>query len=425
MKSFIHKILNHFPGLSFRLKRIYCFFSGKPYSVFPRRLNKEASQLKRVLYSTDWNSSYSLTGIHHTLEKEFAAYIGTDYAVAVNTGGMAIQMILRALAIKPGDEIIHQVDTCVANAFAIMNSFACPVFCDIDKQTFMLDKNDLPNVLSPRTRAIMPVHIWGNPEDVDMVKGFAAENGLLVIEDACLALGAEWRHRKVGSLASAAAFSLGCMKPIQAGEGGMITTNDTALAKELRIIRDWGETTREPNIRDHRTLSWNGRMSEFVAAVALEQLRGYPSILSRLIDNVNMFSQYLNRRQGVQVQRSGTAQAFTQVVLKMEESICGFSKMDAMVHLSEAGIGVWHANFEPINSLEFFSSNEWKTWAQKGDLDFLSSNYNRIYSNSLEVFMKRGFGINRVHFLDKRGTQQVIKECDKLFSGNYVKQDPA
>ena len=143
-------IIRKTPALAKIIEPIGKFVFSKIYDTFPSMLNNEIKAVKKVLISPEWNMGYGKNLVHHRLEDEFAKYIGTNYAVVVNTGGMAIQMVLRAIGIKPGDEIVHQVDTCVATSFAIINAGGTPVFSDISLESFMLSKNSLISCLSDR-----------------------------------------------------------------------------------------------------------------------------------------------------------------------------------------------------------------------------------------------------------------------------------
>jgi perosamine synthetase len=362
-----------------------------------------------------WNLNYGRDLVHERLEEEFAAYIGSRHAVAVNTGGMAIQMALRAFGLKPGDEVVHQVDTCVATAFAVMAAGATPIFADINKDDFLLDPKSVEAQVSAQTRVIMPVHIWGNPENLDWINSFANKHDLCVLEDACLSLGAEWKGRRTGSNSNAGVFSFGCLKPIQAGEGGMIVTDDEALARELRVIRNWGDTTAEYGVRDQRTLSWNGRISEIVAAVALEQLRGYPKYFIRLQENVSVFLDRLNSIDGIDLAVVPSAQrkpAFTQLVVKLDVRMLRISKAELMKKLTDAGIGVWHANFEPINTLSFFREGKWQDWVLRGDVDRVKRNYNHKFVNSEEVYESLGMGFAKDNFLSRDRVKSLINKLE-------------
>lgn len=398
------------------IKKISRMVPGDRKPSYPATLGREISAVREVLSGPFWNLNYGKGLVHEKLEEEFAAYVGSRYAVAVNTGGMAIQMALRAFGLKPGDEVVHQVDTCVANAFAVMAAGATPIFADINKDDFMLAPTSADDQVSAQARVIMPVHMWGNPENLDWITSFAEKHDLYILEDACLSLGAEWNGRRIGANGAAGVFSFGCLKPIQAGEGGMVVTDDEALARELRVIRNWGDTTDEYGVRDQRTLSWNGRISEIVAAVALEQLRGYPKHLRRLQEHVGTFVDRLNRIDGIDIAVAPAAQrkpVYTQLVVKLDRQALGVSKTDLMRRLTAAGVGVWHANFEPINTLSFFRKGKWRDWVLRGDVSRVERNYNHKFVNSEEVYESLGMGFAKDNFLSRDRVRLLIKELER------------
>jgi len=386
---------------------------SKTSPTYPTLLGREIAAVTEVLRSPFWNMNSGANLVHEKLEEEFAAYIGTRYAVAVNSGGMAIQMALRAFGAKPGDEVIHQVDTCVANAFAVIAAGATPIFADINPNNFMLSPASTEAHISPQTRVIMPIHMWGYPENLDWVNELAKKHKLYTLEDACLALGAEWKGRKAGASADAGVFSFGSLKPIQAGEGGMIVTNEEALAKELRVLRNWGDTTAEHGVRDQKVLSWNGRISEIVAAVALEQLRGYPKHFEMMQELAAILIERLAAIDGIEVIVPRSAQvkpAYSQVTVKLHNKILGVSKTELMERLRGKGINVWHANFEPINSLTFFKDGNWRDWVLRGDIDRVERNYKQKFACSEHVYEEIGLGFAKNNFLSKARINLLIRE---------------
>src|SRR6185436_17733661 len=168
----IRNFLLFFPFLNRFTNGIISLIKGRSETTIPHVAGNEMKRVAEVLASPGWNMSYGKGLIHERLEEKFAGYIGVRHAVAVNTGGMAIQMALRALGLRPGDEVMHQADTCMANAFAVINAFAAPVFADISPGTFMLDIEDAGRKVSPQTKVVMPIHMWGNPDDMDKALAF-------------------------------------------------------------------------------------------------------------------------------------------------------------------------------------------------------------------------------------------------------------
>jgi dTDP-4-amino-4,6-dideoxygalactose transaminase len=203
-------------------------------------------------------------------EEEFAAYCGTKYAIGVGSGTEALWLTLVAMGIGPGDEVITVPLTFVATVEAILLAGAKPVFVDIDPATYTMDPSGIAKVLTAKTKAILPVHLFGQPADIGRIMKIASAYGLSVIEDAAQAHGAEWHGRKAGSLADAGCFSFYPGKNLGGfGEGGAVTTDDADLAGRLRVLRDHGQ----PRKNQHAVIGWNGRMDGLQAAVLSIKLR--------------------------------------------------------------------------------------------------------------------------------------------------------
>lgn len=203
-------------------------------------------------------------------ETEFAAYHGARHAIAVNSGTSALHLALLAAGIGPGDEVITTPFTFVATVAAIEYAGARPVFVDIDPVTFTLDPALLEAAVTPRTKALIPVHLYGQPADLDAILDVAARHQLTVIEDAAQAHGAQYRGRRVGSFGQLACFSFYPGKNLGAyGEGGLVLTNDPERARTVRLLRDWGAEKRY-----HYVLKgYNYRMESIQGAVLRVKLR--------------------------------------------------------------------------------------------------------------------------------------------------------
>lgn len=378
---------------------------------YPRMLGDEVGAVTRVLKSGSWNMLHGERLAHHALEEAFADYVGTKHAVAVNSGGMAIQISLRALGIKPGDEVIHQVDTCVANAFAIMAAGATPIFSDINPATMMMSEKSLQAAISERTKVLMPIHMWGHAENMDMALAVAASNKLKVIEDCCLSLGARYKGKPVGTFGDVGIFSFGMLKPMQAGEGGMIVTNDEALAKEMRTIRSYGDRVMEYGERNQIVPSWNGRMSEIVAAVLLEQLRNYENLMSAVQEETSYFVAQISNFEGIEVAHQDAIAGesiHTQMVLRLVDPRIQGRKGEILKSLADAGVHAWHANFEPINSLGFFRDGLWKEWILRGDMARIEQNYAGPFPAAEAVYESTGLGLFRSNFLSRAKADHAL-----------------
>jgi len=220
----------------------------------------------RVLASTQ----YVLGDEVAAFEREFAAYCGVEHAVAVNTGTSALHVALLAAGVGPGDEVITVPFTFVATAAAVRYTGATPVFVDIDPVTFTMDPNKLEAAITPRTKAIVPVHLYGQMADMDPILAIAGYHGIPVIEDACQAHGARYKGRSAGSLGVSGCFSFYPGKNLGAcGEGGMAVTNDAEQAKTMRMLRDWGQESRY----HHVIQGFNYRMDGIQGAILRVKLR--------------------------------------------------------------------------------------------------------------------------------------------------------
>jgi dTDP-4-amino-4,6-dideoxygalactose transaminase len=206
----------------------------------------------------------------HAFEEEFAAYCGARYCVGVGNGTDALHLSLRAAGVERGDEVITVAHTFFATAEAIVMAGATPVFVDIDPETYLMDVSQVEQRLSPRTRAIMPVHLYGQMVDMDPLMALAARHNLVVIEDAAEAHGAEYRGRRAGSIGHLGCFSFYYSKNLGAyGEAGAVTTSDPELARRLVLLRDHGSEERY----HHLEFGFNSRMDEIQAAALGVKLR--------------------------------------------------------------------------------------------------------------------------------------------------------
>ena len=203
-------------------------------------------------------------------EKEFAAYSGAKHGIGVNTGTSALHLALLAANIGPGDEVITVPHTFVATVSAIVYAGATPVFVDIDPRSFTMDPAQLEAAITPRTKAVIPVHLYGQCADMDPIVAIARKHGLVVIEDACQAHGAEYKGRRAGSLGDMACFSFYPGKNLGAyGEGGMVVTDNADYTRTIRMLRDWGAEKKYM----HVLKGYNYRLEGIQGAVLRVKLR--------------------------------------------------------------------------------------------------------------------------------------------------------
>lgn len=203
-------------------------------------------------------------------EREFAAHGGAAHGAGVNSGTSALHLALLALEVGPGDEVITVPNTFVATVAAIRYTGARPVFVDVDPVTFTMDPSRVEAAITPRTKALLPVHLYGQPADMDPILEIARRRGLRVIEDAAQAHGARYRGRAVGSLGDLACFSFYPGKNLGAyGEGGMVLTQDEGLARTVRMLRDWGQDRKH----HHVLAGFNYRLEGMQGAILRVKLR--------------------------------------------------------------------------------------------------------------------------------------------------------
>lgn len=206
---------------------------------------------------------------------EFAAKFGVDYAVPVSSATAGLSAALAAAGVGPGDEVIVPAISFSATAMSVLMFNSVPVFADVDPQTFCITADAIEAAITPHTRAILVVHLAGNMADMDAIMAIAKRRNLVVIEDACQAIGTEWRGRKAGSIGHAGVFSFQQSKNMMTGEGGMVITNDAGIARRARLIANHGELQFDDKSLDedmHNVVGLNFRLPELCAAVGRAQL---------------------------------------------------------------------------------------------------------------------------------------------------------
>ncbi|MEM2909755.1 MAG: DegT/DnrJ/EryC1/StrS family aminotransferase [Nitrososphaerota archaeon] len=247
---------------------------------------EEVSKLLRTGMLTTWHGSGEKAG---EFERRFASYVGVEYAIAVNSGTAALHAALAACGIGYGDDVIVPAMTFVATANVVLIQGARPVFVDVAPETLCMDPEKFQNAITENTKAVIPVHVYGCPAEMDAIMDIAEDKGLIVIEDAAQAHGAIYKGRKAGSIGHIGCFSFFASKNMTTGEGGMITTNDAEYARRCRLFRTHGQEEAHMAVMP----GLNYRMTEFEAAIGIVQL----SKLDRLNDirtrNANILGGYL------------------------------------------------------------------------------------------------------------------------------------
>jgi dTDP-4-amino-4,6-dideoxygalactose transaminase len=289
--------------------------------------------IERVLES----SNFILGAEVDKFEKEFAAFCRAKYAVGVSSGTNALSLALSALDIKQGDEVITTPNTFVATAAAISHAGARPVLVDVDPESYNIDVSKIEGAISGKTRAIIPVHLYGQPSEMDAVLQLAKRHNLKVVEDACQAHGAEYRSRRVGPLGDIAAFSFYPGKNLGAyGDGGAVVTDKFELAERIRLLRNHGS----PKKYYHEIIGYNSRFDEIQAAILRVKLRFLDDWNAKRRINATTYSEYLKDLADrglvtIPKERNVVKHVYHLYVIQVEELV-----RDGLIqHLNARGIG--------------------------------------------------------------------------------------
>lgn len=295
-------------------------------------------------------------------ERAFADYVGTQEAIAVSSGTAALHCAMAALGIGPGDEVIVPAMTFAATANSVVFQGGKPVFADVDPETLLLDPVSVEDCITPRTRAVVAVDYAGQPCDYKALRAITDRHGLALVADACHALGGSDKGRPVGSLADLSTFSLHPVKPITTGEGGMITTNDPALARQMRVFRNHGITT------DHREreqqdswfyemvdLGYNYRLTDFQCALGLSQLRKLPGWVARRQEIACAYDGALAGLPTVRslAVRAGVIHAYHLYVIQLSLDSLQKTRAEVFTAFRAEGIGV-NVHYLPVHLHPFY-----------------------------------------------------------------------
>ncbi len=266
-------------------------------------------------------------------EGKFADYIGTGHAIATSSGTTALHIALLSAGIGKGDEVITTPFSFAATANSVLYVDAKPVFVDINPETYNINPEKIEEAITDKTKAIMPVHLYGQPADMDPICKIAKDHNLRVIEDAAQAHGAIYNGHKVGSIGDMACFSFYPTKNITTSEGGMITTDDDIFDKDARALRAHGESERY----EHVILGYNFRMTDISAAIGVVQLRRLEEFNEKRIENAEYLTEHINTIEGIEPPyvAENVKHVFHQYTIRVKDG-----KRDALKEfLTNEGIG--------------------------------------------------------------------------------------
>ena len=230
-------------------------------------------------------------------EEEFRKFIGSKHGLLVSNGTTALHLAMLALGIKPGDEVIVPDVSFPATANAVLHSHAKPVFADLDPVSYAISPAEIRKKITPKTKAIIPVHLYGHAAEMDEINEIANENNLYVVEDACQGLGAEYKGRRLGGLGTIGCLSFHASKIVTTGEGGIILTNDDAIADKAQVIKDQGY--RKEKVYQSEEVGYNYRMTNMQAAIGVAQMEHIDEIIARKEHQSKLYTKLFEEVKGV------------------------------------------------------------------------------------------------------------------------------
>jgi perosamine synthetase len=299
-----------------------------------------------------------------TFEEEFSqALVSGNHVVAVNSGTSALHLSLLASDIGPGDEVIVPSFTFAATANAVALTGAIPIFVDIDPVSFTLDAKLIEDAITPRTRAIMPVHLYGHPANMPSIFAICQRHDLLLLEDAAQAHGAEWGGKKVGTWGVAGSFSLYPTKNMMSGEGGMVSTSDEGIARKIRLLRNQGQEQRYKN----EIVGLNNRMTDIHAAIGRVQLQKLPKWTQRRRQIAAIYDQEL-RGVTTPVAAKEVTHVYHQYTLRITHG--ERDRFAKELHNHGIGTGVYYPT--PVHLLPAFNQGQYLPETERAARECLS-----------------------------------------------------
>jgi dTDP-4-amino-4,6-dideoxygalactose transaminase len=275
------------------------------------------------------------------LEEDFARYCGTEYAVAVNSGTAALHAALHVAGVSSGDEVITTPFSFIATINPILMCGARPVLVDVNTENFNIDASRIEAAITPKTKAIIPVHLYGQPANMDEINAIAKKHNLAVIEDACQAIGANYKDKKAGNLGDLGCFSLYATKNIMCGEGGMVTTNNKDFVAALKQFRQHGMSAQY----EYLELGFNYRLTDLQAAIAVEQIKKADRFTQARIKNAQILTEGLSDIAGLTtpVTESERSHVFHQYTIKINSDF-RITRDEFVQYLRdhEVGAGVYY-----------------------------------------------------------------------------------
>lgn len=354
----------------------------------PQVGEEEIAAIREVLLSGRFVSGPKV----EEFERRFADYIGVAYAVAVNSGTAALHAALACLGVGPGDEVVVPALTFFSTVTAVMHQNAVPVFADISLDNFCLDPAEFERRITPRTKAVIPVHYFGHAVEMDAINKIANRYGIVVLEDCAQAHGTMYKGSRVGSIGQAGAFSFFATKHMTTGEGGAITTNNSEWFEKARLFRSHGLKGRN----DHVILGYNYRMTEIAAAMGIVQLSKLDSLNKARIHNSEYLIERLRDIPWLTLPQVPERVVHTYFWCHglVNEAMLGFTTQELIARLRENGVEVRHRYLEPLYRQPVLAGNPYPRSCPTGCPHYgVAPDYRSLYLPNTEKVAGKIIGL--------------------------------
>jgi dTDP-4-amino-4,6-dideoxygalactose transaminase len=381
---------------------------------WPQFDEKEEIALLEVLHSGIWWRTPGTKTLG--FENEFAKYHQAKHGIACTNGTAALEMVMAALGIGLGDEVIVPDFTFVATASAVLFTGAMPVIVDIDPETYCIDPEKVTAAITPRTKAIIAVHLGGHPADLDRLMDIARLHNLHLIEDSAHAHGSEWKGHKVGSIGTVGTFSFQASKLMTAGEGGIVITNQDALAVKLRSVHDCG---RMPGkwFYSHYIYGSNYRLSEWQGAILTQQLHRLDDQAAHRSKNAAYLNKALAKIEGIQPQKLDSRVTrnghYCYIFHYDSKAFAGVNTEKFIAAINAEGIPT-QASYPPVRLLDIFQSGEYRKRLAPDqaqvDFPFLKANH----PNTDDAAENTVWVVHRALLGCEQDTADIVKAIEKI-----------
>ncbi len=415
---------------------------SKPFPGWPVFDQAEEAALLEVLHSGKWwryaypdsDDPAGATGSKVAeFQLAFARFQGAKFGIACANGTAALEVLLKALGVGPGDEVIVPAYTFVATATAVLMVNAIPIFADIDYDTFTLDPASVERAVTRSTKAIIPVHFAGQAADMGAILQIAKQRKLAVVEDAAHGHGGAWKGQGLGSIGDGGTFSFQASKNMTSGEGGLIITNDEKCATLCESYTSLGRKSQAPWY-EHYRLGWNYRMTEFQGAILLQQLKRLDTQNFRRRENATYLTGQLSHIPGIRTLRVpdyATRHSYHLYMVGVNERELGVSRADFLAALEKEGVpcsgGYAHPVYQnPMFLKRDFYAHDWPAASghEDGNVDY--SAFAALCPNAERACRQAVWIEHRLLLAEKEDMDDIVRAISKIYENRKeLTRDPA